>query len=98
MLSPHQLLEYIKGIEEKIGRKPSVRFGPRIVDIDILFYGDRIIKEEDLIIPHPRLKDRAFVLIPLADLAPDLTYPGTDFSISDLLMNIDRTVVDLYQE
>ncbi len=97
-LSPHELLEFIKRIEEKIGRKPSVRFGPRIVDIDILFYGDRIVLEEDLVIPHPRLKDRAFVLIPLADLDPDLTYPGTDFSISDLLLNVDLTGVDLHQE
>jgi len=97
-LSPHDLLEYVKCIEKNIGRKPSVRFGPRIVDIDILFYGDRIIFEEDLEIPHPRLKERAFVLIPLADLDPDLIYPGTETSISDLLQNIDLSGVDLYQE
>lgn len=97
-LSPYELLEHIKGIERKIGRKPSIRFGPRIVDIDILFYGDRIIQEEDLVIPHPRLKDRAFVLIPLTDIDPDLKYPGTDLSISDLLLEIDLTGVDLYQE
>ena len=97
-LSPHELLEYIKGIEKKIGRKPNFRFGPRIVDIDILFYGDRIIMEEDLVIPHPRLKDRAFVLIPLADIDPDLNYPGTDSCVSDLLMLVDRSGVDLYQE
>jgi 2-amino-4-hydroxy-6-hydroxymethyldihydropteridine diphosphokinase len=97
-LSPHELLEYIKDIEERIGRKPSVRFGPRIVDIDILFFGDRIIQEEDLVIPPPRLKDRAFVLIPLAEMDTDLIYPGTDLSIADLLLNIDLTGVDLYQE
>jgi len=97
-LSPHELLEYIKGIEQKIGRKPSIRFGPRVVDIDILFYGDRIIQEEDLVIPHPRLKDRAFVLIPLAEIDPDLVYPGTGLSISVLLSNVDLTGVDLYQE
>lgn len=97
-LSPRELLEYIKGIEKNIGRKPSFRFGPRIVDIDILFYGDRIIQEEDLVIPHPRIKDRAFVLIPLADIDPDLNYPGTDSSISDLLVFADQTGVDLYQE
>jgi 2-amino-4-hydroxy-6-hydroxymethyldihydropteridine diphosphokinase len=97
-LTPHDLLEYVKGIEKKIGRKPSVRFGPRIVDIDILFYGDRIVSEEEIEIPHPRLKERAFVLIPLADLAPDLIYPGTNYSISDLLFNVDLSGVDLYQE
>ncbi len=97
-LSPRELLEYIKGIEKKIGREPSFRFGPRIVDIDILFYGDQIIQEEDLVIPHPRIKDRAFVLIPLADIDPDLNYPGTDYSISDLLVFVDQTGVDLYQE
>ena len=97
-LSPHELLEYVKGIEQKIGRQPSIRFGPRIVDIDILFYGNRIIQEEDLVIPHPRLKDRAFVLIPLAEIDPDLIYPGTDHSISGLLLNVDLTGVDLYQE
>lgn len=97
-LSPDGLLDYVKGIEKRIGRTPSVRFGPRIVDIDILFYGDRIIAEEDIEIPHPRLKERAFVLIPLADLAPDLIYPGTNYSISDLLLNVDLSGVDLYQE
>lgn len=97
-LSPGELLEYTKGLERKIGRKPSFRFGPRIVDIDILFYGDRIIDEENLVIPHPRLKDRAFVLIPLADLDPDLIYPGTNSSISDLLLHVDLAGVDLYQE
>jgi 2-amino-4-hydroxy-6-hydroxymethyldihydropteridine diphosphokinase len=97
-LKPSELLEHIKGIEQKIGRKPSIRFGPRIVDIDILFFGDQIIQEEDLEIPHPRLRDRAFVLIPLADIDPDLVYPGTDLSISDLLLDVDLTGVDLYQE
>lgn len=97
-LSPFELLEYIKRIEEIIGRKPSVRFGPRKVDIDILFFGERIILEEDLVIPHPRLRDRAFVLVPMADLDPDLIYPGSDTSISDLLAFVDRTGVHLYQE
>ena len=97
-LSPQELLDYIKGIEQEIGRQPNFRFGPRIVDIDILFYGDRIILEENLIIPHPRIKDRAFVLIPLADIDPSLIYPGTDSSISDLLLNVDLTGVDLYQD
>jgi 2-amino-4-hydroxy-6-hydroxymethyldihydropteridine diphosphokinase len=96
-LSPQELLEHIKSIEEKIGRKPSFRFGPRKVDIDILFYGDRIIQNEVLEIPHPRIKDRAFVLVPLADIDPGLLYPGTDLTITDLLQEVDQTGVQLYQ-
>ena len=97
-LTPQELLVFIKGIEQKIGRKPSFRFGPRVVDIDILFFGDRIIQEKDLQIPHPRMKDRAFVLVPLADIHPELIYPGTDLSIADLLRDVDQTGVDPYQE
>ena len=96
-LSPQGLLEHIKGIEEKIGRKPSFRFGPRKVDIDILFYGDRIIQDEGLEIPHPRIKDRAFVLVPLADIDPGLVYPGSDLTITDLLLEVDQTGVNLFQ-
>ncbi len=96
-LSPQGLLEHIKGIEENIGRKPSFRYGPRKVDIDILFYGDRIIQDEVLEIPHPRIKDRAFVLVPLADIDPGLVYPGTDLSVTDLLLDVDQTGVNLYQ-
>ncbi len=97
-LTPQELLVFIKSIEQKIGRKPRFRFGPRKVDIDILFFGDRIIQEKDLQIPHPRLKDRAFVLVPLADIHPDLIYPGTDLSIADLLRDVGQTGVDPYQE
>jgi len=97
-LLPQELLDYIKAIEHKIGRKPSFRYGPREVDIDILFYGKRIIQDEDLAIPHPRLKDRAFVLVPLADVDPELIYPGTNQSITDLLKELDQGGVDPYQE
>jgi len=97
-LSPVELLEFIKQVEVKIGRKPNIRYGPRIVDIDILFYGDRIIQDQNLIIPHPNLRERAFVLVPLADLDPGLIYPGTDLSISDLLQVVDPASVDLYQD
>ena len=96
-LPPQELLEYIKNIEHKIGRRPSFRFGPRKVDIDILFYSDRIIQKEDLVIPHPSLKDRAFVLVPLADIEPELVYPGSDQTIADLLRDIDQSGVVPYQ-
>lgn len=97
-LSARDLLSYIKGLEIEIGREPSFRFGPRLVDIDIIFYGDQIIQEPDLEIPHPRFIERAFVLVPLAEISPDLVVPGTDRTILDLLDELDTSGVHPYQE
>jgi 2-amino-4-hydroxy-6-hydroxymethyldihydropteridine diphosphokinase len=97
-LSPLDLLNHLKGIEKEIGRKPGRRFGPRLVDIDILLYGDQIISEDGLTIPHKRMKERAFVLIPLADIAPDIPFPGTSQTIKDLANTIEPTGMDLYLE
>jgi 2-amino-4-hydroxy-6-hydroxymethyldihydropteridine diphosphokinase len=97
-LSPSELLEHVKGIEREMGRKPSRRFGPRLVDIDILFYGDQIISEDGLTIPHKRMSERAFVLIPLKEIAPDLLYPGSPQTINDLASGVDPTGVVLYKE
>jgi 2-amino-4-hydroxy-6-hydroxymethyldihydropteridine diphosphokinase len=97
-LSARELLAYLKGLEDKIGREPSFRFGPRLVDIDIIFYGDQIIQESDLEIPHPRFKERAFVLVPLVEISPDLIAPGTDQTILDLLEGLDTSGVQLFQE
>jgi len=83
-LNPEELLRLAKAIENKMGRIPSFRNSPRPIDIDILFYNDKIIKTQNLTIPHPRLADRAFVLIPLAELAPDLIHPELDKSIAEL--------------
>jgi len=96
-LAPHDLLIYVKNIELKIGREPSFRFGPRLVDIDILFYSQEIIEDETLDIPHPRICERAFVLIPLMEIAPDLIYPGTDRKVSDFLKDVDGFVVNPYE-
>jgi len=96
-LSPLELLAYIKDLEKRIGRKPSFRYGPREVDIDILIYGDNVIDEDLLTIPHLRLKERAFVLVPLAEIAPDLILPGVDMTIKDLLDHQDSSAVTLYQ-
>ena len=68
-LSPGELILHLKGIETRLGRNPSFRNGPRLIDLDILFFDDQVIQQPDLTIPHPRLHERAFVLIPLADLA-----------------------------
>lgn len=97
-LSPWDLLTYLNDIEKSIGRKPSFRYGPREVDIDILLYGDQEIVQENLIIPHERLTERAFVLAPLADLAPELILPGSKSTIAGILDKIETSDVYLFQE
>ncbi len=69
-LAPHALLRALKEIERALGRVPTFRWGPRAIDLDILTYGDAVVRERDLEIPHPRMRERAFVLAPLADLVP----------------------------
>lgn len=96
VLSPRELLSYLKKIEKKIGRKPSFLYGPRLMDIDILLYGDQVVHEEELIIPHEKMFERAFVLVPLAEIAPGLMHPECDMTISDLLNTIDTSGVSLY--
>jgi 2-amino-4-hydroxy-6-hydroxymethyldihydropteridine diphosphokinase len=97
-LSPLDLLNHVKDIEKELGRKPGRRFGPRLVDIDILFYGDQIITEDGLTIPHERMKERAFVLIPLEEISPEHIFPGSDQTITDLVKGLDPSGVVLYQE
>ncbi|MCL6447035.1 MAG: 2-amino-4-hydroxy-6-hydroxymethyldihydropteridine diphosphokinase [Armatimonadetes bacterium] len=75
-LSPQQLLSVLLAIEEKMGRVREVRWGPRVIDLDLLLYGNAMLYEPNLIVPHPRMAARAFVLAPLADLDPDLVIPG----------------------
>jgi 2-amino-4-hydroxy-6-hydroxymethyldihydropteridine diphosphokinase len=66
---PHRLLRELKGIEKKIGRKKTVKNGPRIIDLDILLYGSKVVKTKDLIIPHPRMGEREFVMKPLKEIS-----------------------------
>jgi len=87
-LKPYDLLLLIKQIEDNLGRKPSFRNAARIIDIDILFYDDAIIKIDGLVIPHPRLVERAFVLIPLAEIAPNLIHPELGKSITELANDV----------
>jgi 2-amino-4-hydroxy-6-hydroxymethyldihydropteridine diphosphokinase len=84
-LSPEALLGFVKGIEREIGRKKGIRFGPRLIDIDILFYDDLVVRTDRLEIPHPRLHERGFVLIPLKELAPDLVHPVLKSNVEELL-------------
>jgi len=87
-LAPAALLILGKGIESKLGRVSGKSNVPRSIDIDILFYGDRVIETPELVIPHPRLTERAFVLIPLAQIAPDLVHPVNGKTIKELLEGI----------
>ncbi|ADG81100.1 2-amino-4-hydroxy-6- hydroxymethyldihydropteridine pyrophosphokinase [Thermincola ferriacetica] len=75
-LPPSELLAALQKIENHLGRVRTVRWGPRTIDLDIILYGDEKILEEDLQIPHPRFEERAFVLAPLKDLAPDMILPS----------------------
>jgi len=87
-LNPEELLHLAKDIETKMDRMPSFRNSPRLIDIDILFYGDKIVRTQNLTIPHPRLAKRAFVLIPLAELAPKLIHPELGKNIAELASNM----------
>lgn len=75
-LSPRQLLARLLEIEQQLGRVRESRWGPRIIDLDLLLYDDLTINEPDLQVPHPRLTERAFAVVPLAALAPNLSLPG----------------------
>jgi len=88
-LTPGQLLRLAKDIESEMGRVPSFRDASRPIDIDILFYDDEIIKTHNLTIPHPRLAERAFVLIPLAEIAPEMMHPGLKRSIGEMAATVD---------
>lgn len=88
-LSPQALLAYLKEIEQRQGRTETVRFGPRPIDIDILFYDDLELETPQLGIPHPRMEGRAFVWVPLAEIAPDLIHPKLGKTAVQVVSELD---------
>ncbi len=88
-ITPKSLLDVCREIERALGRDDDHRNGPRTLDLDLLFYDDRIINEPGLSVPHPRLHRRRFVLAPLAELAPDWRHPRLNTTIEELLHELD---------
>ena len=98
-LMPRQLLHAVQEIERALGRKKIVRGGPRAIDIDILLYGSSVVRAAELEVPHPRMAERRFVLVPLAEIAPTLRHPILHHTIAELLAETpDRSRVRPWHE
>lgn len=87
-IGPHDLLSLLLEIEQNMGRVRKERWGPRVIDLDLLFYGEEIIEEPGLEVPHPMLHERRFVLAPLAEIAPGFVHPVLQKSVSELLAGL----------
>jgi 2-amino-4-hydroxy-6-hydroxymethyldihydropteridine diphosphokinase len=92
-LAPTELLSALKRIEWQLGRRPTFRYGPRQIDLDLLAYDDLIMDTPDLQIPHPRLPERAFVLVPMKEIAPEWTHPSLGLTANQLADRVDGSTV-----
>jgi 2-amino-4-hydroxy-6-hydroxymethyldihydropteridine diphosphokinase len=86
--SPRGLLLFLQSLERAMGRERKEKWGPRTIDLDLLFYEDRVLREGDLVIPHPRLHERRFVLVPLNDIAPGWRHPVLEKTIAEILAEL----------
>lgn len=96
-LTAEELLSKLKNIEDSLGRTETRKWGPRVIDLDLLFYGAETFESESLTIPHPELHNRAFVLKPLADIAGKFMHPVLKLSVHELLANIDSNEINEFQ-
>lgn len=87
-LSPVELLQHVKKVEKSMGRARESHNQPRVIDIDILFYNDKIIETEELEVPHPKISERAFVLAPMSDIAPKFIHPVLNISVEKMLSRL----------
>jgi 2-amino-4-hydroxy-6-hydroxymethyldihydropteridine diphosphokinase len=92
-MQPGEVLNHLKAIELNMGRQATVRNGPRLIDLDILFYDQLVLETTALTIPHPRMEGRAFVLVPLAELAPDWVHPLFHITAAEMLKGLDTSSV-----
>jgi 2-amino-4-hydroxy-6-hydroxymethyldihydropteridine diphosphokinase len=92
-LEPLPLLRYLKRIEKQMGREKQILNCPRLIDLDILFSGSRVLEGDILQVPHPRMEGRAFVLVPLAEIAPDLIHPVLGITTTEMLTGVNTSGV-----
>ncbi len=97
ILEPLELLQRLKYIERQMGRTAGPRYGPRPIDLDILFYDDLVLERPELTIPHPMISERAFLLVPLAEINPELIHPKLHCTITALLQKVDKQGVTIFQ-
>lgn len=90
-LKPHELLQRLQRIEQQMGRVRKEKYGPRPIDLDILLYGMRRIKDEKLTVPHPEIANRMFVLVPLMEVSPEFKHPITKKRLDDMFLNCPDT-------